>query len=287
MAPRQLQFPKQFPVKFKGWTIPGPHVPGHLSPESAETLDSISGHFKIFQLKEGHRFSTDDVLTAWYGVQSSASPEKVLDLGSGIGSVAMIAAWKLSHASFVTIEAQEESFRLSKKSAEFNGLTERFDQRCGDFRDSKILHDDEKFDLILGSPPYFPLDSGVLGDHPQKIACRFEMRGEIRDYCKTAASHLSPAGIFSCVFPISPPHQEVRVQEAARHAGLVILKMRPVILKSGEEPLLGLFTMMRPEDLPERLTFLPVREPPLVIREKDGKVSSEYTLIKLSIGFPP
>jgi len=30
-----------------------------------ESLDAISGHFRLFQLKRGHRFSTDDVLTAW------------------------------------------------------------------------------------------------------------------------------------------------------------------------------------------------------------------------------
>jgi len=52
---------------FKGWAKPGPVPPGALSPPVVpddETLDAISGHFRIFQLKAGHRFSTDDVLTA-------------------------------------------------------------------------------------------------------------------------------------------------------------------------------------------------------------------------------
>ena len=34
--------------------------------DAGETLDAISGHFRIFQLAKGHRFSTDDVLTAFY-----------------------------------------------------------------------------------------------------------------------------------------------------------------------------------------------------------------------------
>jgi hypothetical protein len=29
-----------------------------------ESLDALSGHFRILQLRRGHRFSTDDVLTA-------------------------------------------------------------------------------------------------------------------------------------------------------------------------------------------------------------------------------
>jgi tRNA1Val (adenine37-N6)-methyltransferase len=28
------------------------------------TLDAISGHFRLFQLRAGHRFSTDDILAA-------------------------------------------------------------------------------------------------------------------------------------------------------------------------------------------------------------------------------
>ena len=86
------------PSHFKGWAKPGPVPPGASSPPAVppeETLDAISGHFRIFQLRRGHRFSTDDVLTAWYGTTWAPSPSSVLDLGSGIGSVATIAAWRL------------------------------------------------------------------------------------------------------------------------------------------------------------------------------------------------
>src|SRR3954465_3448018 len=105
--------------------MPGIVPPGaHAVPEVApgETLDAISGHFRIFQLRKGHRFSTDDVLAAWYGTSWAPSAGRVLDLGSGIGSVGMIAAWRLPGARVVTIEAQDESVRLAKKSAEYNGL---------------------------------------------------------------------------------------------------------------------------------------------------------------------
>src|SRR6266699_5979557 len=122
--------------KFKGWAKPGPVPPGARStPEVAagETLDALSGHFRLFQLRDGHRFSTDDVLTAWYGTAWASSASRVLDLGSGIGSVGMIAAWRLPGARFVTVEAQEESVRLARKSAEWNGFVERYEIRLGDF----------------------------------------------------------------------------------------------------------------------------------------------------------
>lgn len=274
---------------FKGWTKPGPIPPGALGhgPEigEGETLDSISGYFRLFQLKNGHRFSTDDVLTAWYGTAGCPSARTALDLGSGIGTVGMISAWRLPSARFVTIEAQEESVRLARKSAQWNGLTERYDIRQGDFREAGILAADEVFDLVTGSPPYFPLGSGPEGDHPQKIACRFELRGTISNYCETAAGHLAPGGFFACVFPVDPPHQLERVYAGARAVGLTIVRWRPVVLREGAAPLLGLFGMMRAQDLPP--TVQTWEEPPLTIRTSSGAVHPEYVAVKLSFGFPP
>lgn len=274
---------------FKGWTKPGPIPPGALgagpAAEDGETLDAISGFFRLFQLAAGHRFSTDDVLTAWYGTSHCPTARTALDLGSGIGTVGMIAAWRLQGAKFVTVEAQDESVRLARKSAAWNGLTDRYDIRHGDFRDTAVLRDDEQFDLVLGSPPYFPPGSGPVGDHPQKIACRFEMRGSIADYCATAARHLAPGGFFACVFPVAPADQKERVWEAAKAAGLVIVRWRPIVLREGAPPLLGLFGMSRKEDLPESATTW--EEPALTIRMSSGAVHPEYIAVKLSFGFPP
>jgi len=276
---------------FKGWVKPGPIPPGALGDgpevESGESLDAISGYFRIFQSKDGHRFSTDDVLTAWYGTSLCPTAGSVLDLGSGIGTVGMIAAWRLPGARLVTIEAQPESVRLARKSALWNGLTSRYDIREGDFRDAGLLGVDERFDLILGSPPYFPSGSGPESEHPQKMACRFELRGNIGDYCATAAKHLSPGGIFACVFPVDPIHQLERVEAASAAAGLVILRWRPVILREGSKALLGLFCMMRESDLPLRVHGQTWVEPPLIIRKTSGEVHPEYLVVKLSFGFPP
>lgn len=276
---------------FKGWAKPGPIPPGALTGDPAvapgETLDAISGHFRIFQLANGHRFSTDDVLAAWYGTSWCPTARTVLDLGSGIGTVGMIAAWRLPGARFVTVEAQADSVRLARKSAAWNGLTTRCEIREGDFRDAGVLRADEKFDLVLGSPPYFPPGSGVESEHPQKLACRFELRGNVADYCATAAKHLARGGVFACVFPIAPAEQEERVRAGAAAAGLVIVRRRPVVLREGERPLLGLFVMMRGEDLPEAMRQRTWSEPELVIRATDGTIHPEYAAVKLAFGFPP
>ena len=276
---------------FKGWAKPGPIPPGALGGgpalEPGETLDAISGYFRLFQLAKGHRFSTDDVLTAWYGTMCCPAARSVLDLGSGVGAVGMIAAWRLPGARFVTVEAQAESVRLARKSARWNGLEDRYEIRHGDFRDHAILRPEEKFDLILASPPYFPPGSGVEGDHPQKIACRFEMRGDIADYCATAALRLNRGGIFACVFPVTPAAQRGRLEAAAAAAGLRILRWRPVTLREPAPPLLGLFCMIGAADAPPSASGAPWTEPPLVIRTAEGQIHPEYSVVKMTFGFPP
>jgi tRNA1Val (adenine37-N6)-methyltransferase len=272
---------------FKGWAKPGPVPPGAVSQPvipAGETLDAISGHFRLFQLEDGHRFSTDDILTAWYGTSWTPSAGRVLDLGSGIGTVGMIAAWRLPGARFVTVEAQDDSVRLARKSARYNGLDDRYVIREGDFRDPSMLGEDERFDLVLGSPPYFPPGTGVPGDHPQKVACRFELRGDVGDYARVAAAHLAAGGLFACVFP---EVQRARVEAAAREAGLVIVRRRPVVFREGEPPLVTLFAMIRAIDLPDPMRSRTWEEPPLVIRTADGAIHPEYSAVKLAIGFPP
>jgi tRNA1(Val) A37 N6-methylase TrmN6 len=276
---------------FREWAIPGPIPPGAYGkgpePEKGESLDAISGHYRIFQLKKGHRYSTDDVLTAWYGTSWAPRAETVLDLGSGIGSVAITAAWRLANARFVTVEAQDESVPLARKSITWNGLDDRFDVRHGDLRDPKILSDDERFDLILGSPPYFPMEAGTGGNHPQKVACRFELRGTVADYCSTAIRHLAPGAIFACVFPVNPQAQEQRVFDGAKAAGLTVIRMRPVVFREGEPPLIGLFAMVRSTDLPPAQQNQTWREPPLIIRCANGDRHPEYAAVAMSFGFPP
>ena len=276
-------------LHFKGWAKPGPIPPGlaaGVRVEPQETLDATSGHFRLFQLREGHRFSTDDILTAWYGTSWCPAARTALDLGSGIGTVGIICAWRLPGARFVTVEAQNESVALARKSARYNGLTDRYEIREGDFRAVNVLRPEEKFDLITGSPPYFPPDAGVKSEHPQKLACRFELRGTVADYCTTAAKHLASGGFFACVFPNESAQLE-RIEAGAKAAGLVIVRKRPVVFSEGEPPLVALFGMMRADDLPDWFRGQTWAEPPLIIRTRNGKIHPEYSAVKLAIGFPP
>lgn len=270
--------------QFRGWIRPGPMPPGATEAEADETLDYLAGHFRIFQYAKGHRYSVDDALTAWYGSTWAPRVERALDLGSGISSVALFVAWRLPGAHLVTVEAQKRSLRLARKSVQFNGLADRFTQLEGDFRETQVLENAGAFDLVTGTPPYWPTDSKTQAEHPQAVPARLEVRGDVSDYAKCAARHLAPGGVFAFCLPND---QRDKALHAIHGAGLVLLRRRDAIFKEGEPYGIGLYLAGRESDFPAALQGRADVEPPILLRTKDGFYSDTYALIRVSYGFPP
>src|SRR5262249_40629802 len=122
------------------------------------TLDTLAGDWRIVQLRTGHRFSADDVLTAWAAVHAKPEALRLLDLGSGLGSVGLLALWKLPMTGHLTmVEVQAVSHALACSTVAYNGLTGRVILHHQDLR----TWSGGTFDLVTGSPPYLAVDKGV------------------------------------------------------------------------------------------------------------------------------
>jgi hypothetical protein len=52
-----------------------------VSPDDPVTRDRLTRDFWLFQRKRGHRFSSDDVVTAWAAMQLAPRPRRALDRG--------------------------------------------------------------------------------------------------------------------------------------------------------------------------------------------------------------
>ena len=255
--------------------------------EPGETLDGLCGHWRIFQLEKGNRFSTDDLVTAWYGTTWCPRAARIADLGSGIGSVALLAAWRCPGAVVHTVEAQEQSLRLARKSIRANGQEDRILPRLGDLRDPDLFGDQAPFDLVTGTPPYWPEGHRLPAAHAQSVPARLEVRGSIADYAQAAARLLAPGGLFACVFPND---QRERALAALREAGLLCLHRREVVFKEGEPYGLDVFAAARRQDLPEGFEAraeCPEAEAPVLVRRADGSVAPDIARVRLALGFPP
>ena len=96
----------------------------------------------------------------------NAPVKNTLDLGTGIGTVGLAVLWGLGQGAELTcVEAQEISYRLLIENIQGNGLDRYVRAIHGDIRDLQL---GERFPLITGSPPYFPIGTGSLPDASQK-----------------------------------------------------------------------------------------------------------------------
>jgi len=245
--------------------------------EQKTSLDGLCDGISIYQYTKGHRFSTDDVLVAAIAATRIHNATKILELGSGIGTIGLVLSQVFRSANLTTIEAQEISYSLALRSIELNGLSNRFHPILSDFREVHSQLAENEFDLIIGSPPYFPLSSGVLPTHPQKRACRFEERGTVHDYCITASQYLGSTGIFVFVFPIDPEVQHQRVIQSISSSGLFLKEEIHVALKAGKKPLLGLFVLTK-------LTSSSTTKTSITIRDSQGQITAEYLALREKIG---
>ena len=274
-------------ASYKGWTRPAPSHPEGSNRRKVRPWTTSAAISACSSTKKGHRFSSDDLLTAWFGTTWCPRARRIADLGSGIGSVGMTAAWRCPGATVHTVEAQAISIRLARKSAAYNGVLDRYHIHEGDLRDPGLFQGEEPFDLVLGSPPYWPVGTRVEASHPQAIPARLEVRGDIGDYALAAARILAPGGVFACVFPLD---QVARAERAYRDAGLLLLHRQDVIFKEGEPYGIALFAGTREADLPEgfaEASAVPALAPPITIRRRDGRVDPSIALVRLAMGFPP
>jgi len=243
------------------------------SPTPDESLDQITKDWWIFQLRKGHRFSTDDTVTAWTAGQACPQARRLVDLGAGLGSVGLMTLHYLSdEAKAVFLEAQEVSHHLCRKTIEFNGLQQRVELRLGDLRDEAMISETGSFDLVTGSPPYTPVEKGIVSSHPQRAACRMELRGSVFDYCNTAARLMKPDGTFVFVHSASDP----RPEQAIAEAGMILNERRDVLFRDGRPPTIAVF----------KCSFSGHRQDarPFVMRTVDGDWGPDRDMLRDAVG---
>jgi tRNA1(Val) A37 N6-methylase TrmN6 len=253
--------------------------PGWLPSERGAELCNLVGTWRILQRVGSHRWTTDDLVTAWaasiayqeqqqqqHQVADSNDKEvDYLDLGTGNGSVLQMVTWALlkdkCHVKAIGVEARSEAVSLARRSLAFNvGNDDVARILHGDFRDVRI--NDRQFDLVTGTPPYFRVDFDVRNDTigtalvskavinqggmptaKQSAPARCEFRGGIEAYCEAAERVLKPGSGRFVVCENWLNHD--RVVEAAKACQLDILKQVEVMGKEEKANLFAVYVMKK------------------------------------------
>jgi tRNA1(Val) A37 N6-methylase TrmN6 len=211
--------------------------------EDGLTCDAVTADFRILQRRRGHRFSLDDLATAWVAAAARPEARTVLDLGCGVGSVLLMIAWRLPAARLLGVEAQEVSATLARRNVAMNGLCERAAIVHGDLRE--VVHEGAcpPCDLVTGTPPYLPAGTALPSPDPQRAAARIELRGGVEEYLLAASRVLSGGGrVVVCADGRSPE----RVARGAEGAGLAPRRRLDILARAGARaPLLAVWTLER------------------------------------------
>ena len=253
----------------------------YLGPDDPITDDALTGGYRVYQRERGHRYSLDDVATAYEAIRAKPEARRCCDLGCGLDSVLLMVAYKLPLARFDAVEAQEVSFELVRRNVERNGQGERIRLFHGDLRDEAVLSRlDAPFDLVTGTPPYMPPGTSTPAPDSQKAHARVELRGGVEDYLASMGRLLGENGRAVVCCDARAPERALRGGEAA---GLVPVRMREFVPRDGQKALFTVFVFARRDE-----HSLPMeRAEPFVARTSEGKRSEAYLDLRTFFDLPP
>jgi tRNA1Val (adenine37-N6)-methyltransferase len=246
-----------------------------LEPAPDESLDGAGGSTTFLQKKKGQRLASDDILLAATAVGLMPDSECMLDLGTGKGSVAIMALSALPKLRAVGVEAFAESFHLAVRNARLNRLQSRFVPMFGDVRTLSSVLGSKTFNLVTGAPPFMKVGHGILPQNEQRKYGRFEMRGGIEAYCSAAATHLDPVN-GNCVM-LMDANNEARTRAAFQDNSLNLNSITDVAPRPDEAPIYQIFV--------GSYTKTPFRSYHIAMRPKVGiHWTDQYNQLRQRIG---
>jgi tRNA1Val (adenine37-N6)-methyltransferase len=152
--------------------------------------------FIIHQDNCGMKVSTDAVILG--ASASHEGAEKILDIGTGTGVIALMLAQRFPESIVNGVEIDKDAFVQAKENVALSPWKDRitiFPQSFQEYSAAKS----GSFDLIVSNPPYFP-DHIKSKDHQRNVALHNDAM-PFQDLIDGVASLLSPDGQFWVILP--------------------------------------------------------------------------------------
>lgn len=155
--------------------------------------------FKQFSLRQQAgvmKVGTDGVLLGAYADFSRA--QSILDVGTGTGLLALMAAQKQQGAKVLALELSESAYRLARENVLCSPFAKRVEVLKADFKEYS-KHTDQKFDHIVCNPPFFR--NGILPQSEGLSTAKHRLTLDYRDLIQGVARVLDTQGRFSVIIP--------------------------------------------------------------------------------------
>lgn len=164
--------------------------------------------FKQFSVRQDNsalKVGTDAVLL---GAAMTVSPadRHLLDVGTGTGVIALMAAQRCPEAEIVAVEIDGPSAGEAAFNFAASPWSSRLQAICTPLQ---AYAPPGRFDLIFSNPPYF--DNSLTNPDERETAARHTISLSYGDICAFAAEWLTPEGRLSFILPSDGEQRLIRV----------------------------------------------------------------------------
>lgn len=214
--------------------------------------------FSIQQDRSALKVGTDGVvLGAWGNVQGA---ERILDIGTGTGLLALMAAQRNSIAHVDAVEIDDASAGQAAENAGASPWSDRIRVHRLDVRRMSAA---EPYDLIICNPPFY---AGEM-DSPDVRKGLAKHSGELsfEELIEAVRQLLAEEGRFACIIPLN---REAELVELADAAWLGVSRRCVLRYLEGRPPKRVLLEFLRDAGDPE--------EAELVVEHAPGQFTEDY-----------
>ena len=164
------------------------------------TNDSIfDGRLNIKQAKSGYRFSMDAVVLAEQAAIKAG--DRVLDLGTGCGIIALMLAHLHPDITVYGLEIQKTQADIAKLNVNENSMADRITIFHKDIKTITPAMTSGPVDVVICNPPHTPKPSGRINPDDHLAIARHEIVITLDDLIETGKRMLIHAGRFIMVYP--------------------------------------------------------------------------------------
>lgn len=225
--------------------------------------------FSVAHSRSTMKVGTDGVLLgAWADTHSALN---ILDIGTGCGLIALMAAQRTPDAHVTAIDIDQASIDEATENFQASPFTERLEALRADIQTFSTQENTILYDCILSNPPFFT--ESLLSPNPTRAAARSVAGGlSFQTLIESAVRILRPGGSLQIILPFQ---EAPRILGIAIGAGLHLLRRTDITTKATKPPRR---TLLHWTNVP---SSTPILHDQLCLTDANGNRSKDYqTLTK-------
>lgn len=209
--------------------------------------------FKQFDIEHSAsamKVGTDGVLLgAWAEIPPQT--QRILDVGTGSGLIALMMAQRTSSSQITAIEIDSLAVDEAEGNVHRSPWTDRIEVICGDFTSD---NNDTKYDLIISNPPFFTEE--LRSPDSRRAMARHGDTLNPLTLLRKASGMLTPDGSIAFIAPASLDDE---VGFTASLCRLNLMRQTHVCTRQGKQPSRTLW-QLTPGDVSAEINTLSIRD---------------------------